>query len=95
MRKTQQRAAQLWQGRIEAAKAFPGSAAEFCRQEGIDSSSFYFWRRKLAAESNTASPFVPAVIAAQPVQASTQEESRLPDPKWIGEMLASMIRGLA
>ena len=93
MRRTRQETARVWRERIEAAKSYQGTAADYCRSAGINSTSFYLWRIKLRRES--AAAFVPAVVAYETVEARGRDVSGdLPDPKWLGEVLSSMLRSL-
>jgi hypothetical protein len=59
-----------WRDYVERAKQFRGTAAEFCRREGIEVSSFYKWRHNLVRESRQSS--APLV--------STQKRNQNPTP---------------
>lgn len=97
MRKAQPRKLEIWQSRIRAAESFPGGVEAYCRHVGIQSSSFYSWRRRLASPSSKSpSAFVPAAIKATRVESvEWQATSPMPDAKWVGEMLSTLLRGLA
>lgn len=96
MRRASKQIEQLWRQRIEGARSFPGSIADYCKREGIESSSFYSWRRRFRAEAKPLAlqPFVSAVVQAHPIQACPDARPPLPDPKWVGEVLSALLRGL-
>jgi len=60
-----------WRRVIAAAEASEETIREYCRKQGIHPSHFYYWRRRLAEESEiAASPggsFVLVDAAAQPM----------------------------
>jgi len=75
-------ASEYWRGQVRLSEAFEGTAAEFCRQNKINPTSFYLWRKKLK-ESRGAivkSPFVAIEVMPEP-------RRLLPDPKWVAELI--------
>lgn len=87
-------AERIWFNRVNMAKSFNGNGKAFCVSEGIDSSSFYYWRKRLSQTQERMSAFLPVVINSN----SSPEESdltTLPEAKWLAEVLTHLIRGLA
>lgn len=90
--------AKYWSDHIEAAGIYPGSVSAYCRAHGLEVSSFYWWRRKLRARPPKCSPpsFLPVVVrdtnalTRQPMPAS-----KLPDARWVAEVMLHLARGLA
>lgn len=39
---------EVWRKRLERFIGWPGTAAEFCRREGVTQASFYVWRKRLS-----------------------------------------------
>jgi hypothetical protein len=63
---------QSWAERLARFESSGLSTLDFCRQEGIASQSFYYWKRKLATPADgpgTAPQFVPVRLqASAPVE---------------------------
>ena len=38
---------EVWRKRLERFTGWPGTAAEFCRREGVTQASFHVWRKRL------------------------------------------------
>ncbi len=56
-----------WRDLIERQQASGFSVAAFCRDNGVAASSFFAWKRKLAAAPAASSPaFVEATVAGTP-----------------------------
>jgi len=85
---------EVWATRIEAAEAFDGTVAAYCRSNGINALSFYKWRRRLREESKSvSSAFVPAVVQrGPPPVAQVARRHELPDAKWVAEVLTHFVR---
>ena len=70
-----------WSDRVERFQTSGLNVAQFCQAEGVSSASFYFWRRKLRAETvasqATLPRFVPVSLpqapAAQPTAVMSVE----------------------
>jgi hypothetical protein len=56
--------AALWRKRLERFDSSRVSLARFCQREGVSVASFYLWRKKLAA--GTDSPATRREVASQP-----------------------------
>lgn len=83
MTKSKFERSKIWRKRVEAAESSPGGIGAYCKQEGIDPSSLYSWRRKFASER------VPAMVTSEVLSMDSEPRSCLPDAKWVGEMLSS------
>lgn len=61
---------QLWQQRVEAQRASGLSIAAWCQQEGITSSTYYYWRQH-SVDKKSAPAFIalPALAAEIPAAA--------------------------
>ena len=65
----------LWQRRIRAQASSGMSVAAFCRRESISQASFYYWKRRVAAEGLKKSSECgerPATFVQLPMSATTQ-----------------------
>ncbi len=77
-------ASEYWREQVRLSEAFDGTAAEFCRQNNINSTSFYIWRKKLKDRvtrgAMVKSPFIAVEVIPDP-------RRFLPDPKWVADLI--------
>lgn len=80
---------QFWRAHIIQARHFNGSINEYCRGQGIQASTFQYWKQKLTKRS--AEPRLPVPSPFIPVRVSTPEpqisNKSLPDPRWLAEII--------
>jgi hypothetical protein len=66
---------------------------DFCSNEGIPESTFYYWRKKLQ-KNNTAQDFIPLVVKSSSQSLSTQSLAKShPSVQGSGEIPASQAGG--
>ncbi len=90
---TKQQKTEHWRKRIEEAEGFAGSERAFCSSQGLSLATFRYWKNKVKKQepSNlivTTSPFVRVEIERP------RPQSKLPDAKWVAEILMHLSRGL-
>jgi len=71
MRRRKAEAWTKWRGLVSEQHLSGEGVAEFCRQRGLRSSQFFWWKRRLLDEAE-ASPFV-AVEVVPEIEAPTQQ----------------------
>ena len=80
---------EFWRAQVRQAAEFSGTASEFCRQNDLNLQAFYSWRKRFKAEAkiapSAASPFVAVEVLP--------DRSRLPDPRWLAELIHYLARG--
>jgi len=52
--------ATMWRGRMAACEASGLPVTEYCRQNGVQKSGYYYWKRRLARRDNNVAVLVPA-----------------------------------
>jgi transposase-like protein len=91
---THQSKQEIWKAHVEKASHHPGGVAGYCREMKLNSSKFYFWRKKIqSSKKNTSIKRFLPVIAASIEQKAPSSVART-DAEWVGQVLASLIRGL-
>jgi hypothetical protein len=85
---------EIWKEHIEKAGRHPGGAAAYCRQAGINSPGFYQWRKKLLGKKvgRAVGGFVPVEVQGSVMRDFSNSKI---DAEWVGQMLASFVRGLS
>lgn len=96
MNKVPTERAKFWQQHVEAAKSFTGSVQQYCDTHELEPSSFYQWRKRLAAATQNPSrlDFLPVVVS-NPGQSGRPSEATLPNAQWVAEVMVHLIRRLA
>lgn len=104
MQRTEQSKERFWQGHISGWKKSSVGIREYCRRHGISKDTFYYWRKRIGANSDNGLPrrtqasprsiFAPVTIERAEVLSSGPSSDHFQDPKWLGEFAASLIRGL-
>lgn len=84
---------QVWQRRIDEARAFPGGVTAYCQSKQISSSKFYYWRGKLAKKPNVRSTPAPSRFTQVEVIRTPAPQNNLPDPRWIAELIRQLQLG--
>src|SRR3954469_591267 len=92
---TQRRAKQgeeYWRGHVERSKSFAGTLEEYCLSNGVSKSSLHRYRQRFGAASRKKrSAFVKVARAPGPVATKAASRgSRLPDPRWVAELLMAL-----
>ena len=88
---------EIWKEHITRAIHHPDGVSGYCRETGINASGFYQWRKKLKTVNPQVptSAFVPLIASPEvPVKRGFLKSENSIDARWVGEMLASFVRGL-
>ena len=96
MKRSRQEVEKFWKQHIEAAKSFSGSVQKYCDANGIESASFYSWRKRLSsvARDPDYAKFLPVIISDSDRRSAASERA-LPNARWVAEVMLHLIRGLA
>ena len=81
---------QYWQTKIREAENFSGSETEFCRQEGLNNTTFKNWKYRLSKSSKRSrvGRRMPVNSAFVPVKIQKPRAVRsLPDAQWVAELI--------
>ncbi len=87
--------AKFWLKHIEAAKAFKGTAQEYCAREEISAQSFYQWRRKFSVVKAASEPsvFIAVEFIAHPNE-PWRRGREIPDPRWAAAFVSHLLQEL-
>jgi hypothetical protein len=88
---------EFWRRHLERQAASGASEWSYCRANGLSRSSMRYWRKRVAVEPagperlgrRQGSAFVPVEVMSAP----TREERRLPDPRWVAEVIRCLAMG--
>jgi hypothetical protein len=81
---------EYWQTKIREAENFSGPEIEFCRQEGLNNTTFKNWKYRLSKGSKRGSTGrrKPVRSAFVPVEIKTPRAAySLPDAQWVAELI--------
>jgi hypothetical protein len=78
-----------WRAQMAAADRFPGSQQEFCKSQGLSLNTFQYWRKKFnrSRESHQTQARKPSPFAEVEVIRPIHPPQRLPDAKWVAELV--------
>lgn len=79
----------FWLAKLAEAKERGGSLDGFCREQGLSSSTFSYWRKRFRAQESKA--VVPATAKFIPVEISSVACAPLPDPRWLAELIGHLM----
>ena len=82
---------------FKAAVESPEGIAEFCRKNNLKAGSVYSWKReqKRSKRKSSISTFLPIVVKDLDEPNSRCRPVRLPESKWVAEVMLHLIRGLS
>ncbi len=83
---------EYWREQVERSKSFAGTVDEYCVANGVSKSTLSRYRRLFGAVRKTSrSAFVKIapIIEATPVKEASSR-GRLPDPRWLAELLLGL-----
>ena len=95
----------IWRDRLKRFARRPGTVNEFCEREGISKVAIAYWRRRfmpsrpsaLAVHPESrqpkASPFSRVEILDRDQSRAARAVSRLPDAKWVAELINHLQSG--
>jgi hypothetical protein len=81
---------EYWQTKIREAEKFAGPETEFCRQEGLNSTTFKNWKYRLSKGSKRGrvGRQIPVNSAFVPVEIQKPRKGRsLPDAQWVAKLI--------
>lgn len=88
-----------WKAHIRASQKFRGSDAEYCRQQGVNPSTFHTYKRKLGLTKGTpksrASQHSFVRIEPKAERGSEQDQGQTtewPDPQWVAKFLKELFK---
>ena len=84
---------QLWQVRLDEARAFPAGVSAYCRSKQISSSKFYYWRDKLLKNPGAKTALPPSRFIPVEVTRASEPQNILPDPRWVAELIRHLQMG--
>ena len=86
----------FWKGHILKAREFSGSDLQYCSANGLSKGTFYVFKKRLGFTRNTKArqkAFVKvAPVRAEPQKGPKVPGNRLPDPKWVAELITALNR---
>lgn len=88
--------AKAWRARLARAAEYSGTNREYCKAEGLSIHTFAYWKHKLA-EKRESEVFIPQPFARVEVESPAVQPSNnsgLPDPRWVAEVILHLQRGL-
>ena len=78
----------FWREKMAEAKEHGGSIDGFCREQGLSSSTFSYWRKRFRdGESKGLVPVAKFI----PVEVSSRCRAPLPDPRWLAEFIGHLM----
>jgi transposase-like protein len=95
----------IWRDRLERFASRPGTVTEFCEREGISKVAIAYWRRRfeqshpsaiavrVQSRQPKASPFSRVEILDHYQSRAARAVSRLPDAKWLAELINHLQSG--
>lgn len=87
---------EFWRGHILKAVEFSGTYANYCESNGLAKSTFHAHKKRLGFTRASKSKRG-AFVKVNPIRDFSKElpkvrsESRLPDPRWLAEVLMVMV----
>ncbi len=98
MRVTDESKKKFWQEHISACSKSKLGIRQYCRAEGINHNTFYYWRCRTGVNPepkplNKPSAFLPVTLKEKPRPVSFSSPN-FEDPVWLGRFTAELIRGL-
>lgn len=87
---------EYWQTKIREAENFAGPETEFCRQEGLNNTTFKNWKYRLSKGSKRgrAGRRQPMNSAFVPVEIQKPRSAcSLPDAQWVAELIFYLQEG--
>lgn len=83
----------FWQEMVAKSKLRSGSIRQFCKENRVAEKAFYEWRNKLEdlPEESPQDAFIKVQIDSENLHS---RYPRLPDPKWVAELLRELFKEL-
>ena len=103
MKELNQDKIEYWRNHIEQSKKYPEGIQAYCKANKLAPSNYYKWRQKLLnlppskiTLKKPKSPFFPVTVscATEFEIQSYPQTKKLPDTRWVAEIITNVIRGL-
>jgi hypothetical protein len=101
MKTSDQAKFEFWRNHYEQSKLYPDGIQAYCDANKLAISVYYKWRQRILnlKSSKTIlkkvkSPFLPVVAAPTELKIPSYPQQRLPDSRWVAEIITNVIRGL-
>jgi hypothetical protein len=81
-----------WREHVERIESHRGTLTSYCRAHGLSLEGLKYWRNKVEAEACSVekrtlpSAFIPVQVLSSG-EVTPSDDRRLPDPKWLAEVL--------
>lgn len=81
----------IWRDHVLKAGEFSGPAVEYCRQNNLNPTTFYSYKRRfvLASKAPSRKKFVRVVSEPSKLKPSVRS---LPDPRWLAEFVLGVLK---
>ena len=103
MKELNQDKIEYWRNHLEQSKKYPEGIQAYCKANKLAISNYYKWRQRLLnlppskiILEKTKSPFLPVTISSATefeIQSYPQTK-KIPDSRWVAEIITNVIRGL-
>ncbi len=103
MKKLNQVKIEYWRNHLEQSKIYPEGIQAYCKANKLAISNYYKWRQRLLdlrppkiKLKKLKSPFLPVTVscATEFEIQSYPQTKKLPDSRWVAEIITNVIRGL-
>lgn len=103
MKKLNQEKIAYWCNHLEQSKGYPEGIQAYCKANKLATSNYYKWRQNLLnlppSKINfkkSKSPFLPITVtpATEFEIQSYPQTKKLPDSRWVADIITNVIRGL-
>jgi hypothetical protein len=94
---------EYWRNHLEQSKRYPEGIQAYCEANKLAPSNYYKWRQRLLdlppakiILKKPKSPFLPVTVSSATefeIQSDPQTK-KLPDSRWVAEIITNVIRGL-
>jgi len=90
---------EYWKNQMDRFETFPGSAREYCKQNGLRYGRFYRYKKKLGF-IKVRSPYKKAFVQIKAIEPAVEKEPKvktlprqpnLPDAKWVAQFLKELL----
>jgi hypothetical protein len=109
MNSNKQSKLEFWRAHVAGAEQFPAGVGAYCAEQSLPLSTYYGWRKLVKPASLSPKPhkfkrlkkerptFLPVAVTAGQVEVEQTYKSmpRLPEARWVAEVLLHLARGLA
>lgn len=102
MKELNQDKIKYWRNHLEQSKKYPEGIQAYCKANTLATSNYYKWRQRLLnlppakiILRKPKSPFLPVTVASNEIEIQNPTQTKkLPDSRWVSEIITNVIRGL-